>query len=175
MLRRPPISTLFPYTTLFRSLLLPRVPVVSRRLVDNGIGRRAATAACREWIREREIRAVAAGGRRSRQVRREGGPDSEGRVKRHLERSQLRSDEVVKHPVTAAEDGLVAAERAPCKSKSGPPVGLVRDVVIPGPTGLLRGLKRIDRQQIGVSRARSYGCWRVLQQDQLGIRKVERS
>src|SRR2546422_1442011 len=41
MIRRPPRSTLFPYTTLFRSVRLPRIPAVdgpvngvARRLVD---------------------------------------------------------------------------------------------------------------------------------------------
>src|SRR5260370_32194385 len=32
MIRRPPRSTLFPYTTLFRSVRVPRRPVVPRRL-----------------------------------------------------------------------------------------------------------------------------------------------
>ena len=57
----------------------------------------------------------------------------------------------------------------------GPQFDLVWDVVIPGPTGLLRGLKGVDRQQAGVSRGRSRRRSRVLQQDKLGIRKVERA
>src|SRR3712207_7082180 len=38
MIRRPPRSTLFPYTTLFRSLRLPE-PVVTRQEFDAGIRR----------------------------------------------------------------------------------------------------------------------------------------
>src|SRR4029077_6631228 len=110
-------------------LLLPRVTVVSRRLGDERIRRRRAAAGCGEWIGEGQVRTVTGRGRRSRQVRREGGPDSEGRVKRHLERSQLRYDVVVKHPITAAQDGFAAAERSPCKPKSRPPVRFVGDVI----------------------------------------------
>src|SRR5438034_7770385 len=41
MLRRPPRSTLFPYTTLFRSLDSPRAgqPRFRRSIVDHGVGR----------------------------------------------------------------------------------------------------------------------------------------
>src|SRR2546425_7099978 len=54
MIRRPPRSTLFPYTTLFRSRLLPRRAVGARRH-----GRRAGAAGARD--RERlDARAPAA-------------------------------------------------------------------------------------------------------------------
>src|SRR5256885_10038574 len=46
MIRRPPRSTLFPYTTLFRSLMLPHLFPGRNRLVDFGRsrwGRYAAT------------------------------------------------------------------------------------------------------------------------------------
>src|SRR2546430_8862329 len=42
MIRRPPRSTLFPYTTLFRSRSNPRVGRVSVRPTRNGDGRRPA-------------------------------------------------------------------------------------------------------------------------------------
>src|SRR5438067_9114735 len=50
MIRRPPRSTLFPYTTLFRSYLLARIPLVKengiytlkKQVEENGIVRTAA-------------------------------------------------------------------------------------------------------------------------------------
>src|SRR2546422_1520822 len=50
MIRRPPRSTLFPYTTLFRSLAAPRQPVGQRPTVavdgddDGRVGRRNGSA-----------------------------------------------------------------------------------------------------------------------------------
>src|SRR5256885_9293517 len=38
MIRRPPRSTLFPYTTLFRSASKPRVPIQSSQLKPYGSG-----------------------------------------------------------------------------------------------------------------------------------------
>src|SRR2546427_4696137 len=37
MIRRPPRSTLFPYTTLFRSQLLEQIPVAHGELVERGL------------------------------------------------------------------------------------------------------------------------------------------
>src|SRR2546430_9773323 len=43
MIRRPPRSTLFPYTTLFRSLLLPRLLIAADDVLPN-LRRRVALA-----------------------------------------------------------------------------------------------------------------------------------
>src|SRR3712207_8902873 len=54
MIRRPPRSTLFPYTTLFRSLL--RRPVRSRRLTRLvGLARRRRVASRRRRVRVRWV------------------------------------------------------------------------------------------------------------------------
>src|SRR3712207_9277789 len=42
MIRRPPRSTLFPYTTLFRSAKVPEVDVVSHASVERSAGNGAA-------------------------------------------------------------------------------------------------------------------------------------
>src|SRR3712207_7985572 len=44
MIRRPPRSTLFPYTTLFRSVLLPHPLHAAGQRPEPGPGRRAAAA-----------------------------------------------------------------------------------------------------------------------------------
>src|SRR5262249_8260400 len=87
-------------------LLPPRVAGISRRLVNQRIGRRSAAAGRGERIGQGEIRTIASCRRRSWQVRREAGTDPERWIKCHLQGSQLRSDEVVKHSVAATERGL---------------------------------------------------------------------
>src|SRR5258708_26005572 len=45
MIRRPPRSTLFPYTTLFRSLSVARTLAVVKSLQDNGVDPKLLSAA----------------------------------------------------------------------------------------------------------------------------------
>src|SRR2546430_11378763 len=50
MIRRPPRSTLFPYTTLFRSTLSASVTCASRSLsTTSSISKKAWAACCRAW------------------------------------------------------------------------------------------------------------------------------
>src|SRR5262245_63106506 len=63
MIRRPPISTLFPYTTLFRSRAKER-----ERYAANGENKRAASKAYRDTNHEKELeraRALSHGDRKS--------------------------------------------------------------------------------------------------------------
>ena len=52
MMRRPPRSTLFPYTTLFRSAVFPRILV----LIDTGLAAHSSTSCGREGVEEFAIR-----------------------------------------------------------------------------------------------------------------------
>src|SRR5256885_14899139 len=59
MIRRPPRSTLFPYTTLFRSVDLQRradeqvAGIVARRLAEGAVAAQAAVGAGEEHVRAR--------------------------------------------------------------------------------------------------------------------------
>src|SRR5256885_14549008 len=57
MIRRPPRSTLFPYTTLFRSLIDIRIVLVRSFFFDQLIARAALAA----YVRERRLLAHVAG------------------------------------------------------------------------------------------------------------------
>src|SRR5260370_3609977 len=67
MIRRPPRSTLFPYTTLFRSRRGRRVRVVVRRDVDRLHGRNRAFAGARDAL----LQLAHLGGERRRWARSE--------------------------------------------------------------------------------------------------------
>src|SRR5258705_804754 len=54
MIRRPPRSTLFPYTTLFRSVHLAGHGVVQKRVAAVDVGRRRRTDARRGFFRSEE-------------------------------------------------------------------------------------------------------------------------
>src|SRR2546426_7935060 len=60
MIRRPPRSTLFPYTTLFRSTLLFSLPL---SIVTANVVR--TIAACRRFVRKRARKAASARDRKS--------------------------------------------------------------------------------------------------------------
>src|SRR2546430_13564953 len=62
MIRRPPRSTLFPYTTLFRSQRLRAVP-------DSGLERRAETRADVRAVAKRRAEQIVESARRRRQRR----------------------------------------------------------------------------------------------------------
>src|SRR5258708_28673919 len=51
MIRRPPRSTLFPYTTLFRSVVERDVAKDEHRIIPSAQGSRRATDGCRSAIR----------------------------------------------------------------------------------------------------------------------------
>src|SRR3712207_7474907 len=50
MIRRPPRSTLFPYTTLFRSLARHDVPVDERLIAEGDYSQESAVRACERLI-----------------------------------------------------------------------------------------------------------------------------
>src|SRR2546430_13447008 len=47
MIRRPPRSTLFPYTTLFRSTIFPPLPIVTSSVIPLPLSRSKCSAATR--------------------------------------------------------------------------------------------------------------------------------
>src|SRR2546430_12832079 len=53
MIRRPPRSTLFPYTTLFRSAVVPEHPAVDRRSPRPRLGVDPVRAVFAGWMRRR--------------------------------------------------------------------------------------------------------------------------
>src|SRR2546422_6545310 len=86
MIRRPPRSTLFPYTTLFRSLLLPRAESLATAL--------AQTAQAAEgWIAELDsalVRDSVAGEQMTTELRACAAQESEIRSEEHTSELQSR-------------------------------------------------------------------------------------
>src|SRR5258708_10498039 len=66
MIRRPPRSTLFPYTTLFRSLLPPHVADLDMRDREVALPTGVARIRCRQTLADRERRLVARDRKRTR-------------------------------------------------------------------------------------------------------------
>src|SRR2546422_10225207 len=69
MIRRPPRSTLFPYTTLFRSVLLPRAAATARNATSSIAGVAVATW-LRAWATRRNARGMGSRRHRRRQANR---------------------------------------------------------------------------------------------------------
>src|SRR3712207_9365049 len=63
MIRRPPRSTLFPYTTLFRSVCKAAADVEGRRVADARAQRRELAQAAAHLLHHVALRVVAAEGR----------------------------------------------------------------------------------------------------------------
>src|SRR5690606_40030731 len=89
MMLRPPISTLFPYTTLFRSLLGRRLHLVGRR-PERGQPHPVAVAGVRLRIRRRAAAPVHRGRRRPGGVRRHPGGGSGDRKSTRLNSSHVK-------------------------------------------------------------------------------------